>query len=148
MADEFDFAGHSPTAATAQHSGGAAAAIGRVLAKLRGTSKATHLKTLAGLLEGLPQDAASLGPGSERDALLERLAEHAILHAKQRDVRMYAAACFAQLLRIYAPERPYEEKVLEVRVWAGAGGLCAWRWGAGGAHNRSCTFWGWSWRAL
>lgn len=89
--------------------------IGRCVAKLKGSSRNSQLRVLAGLLEQLPQDVEALGPHSAREALLKALHDTAILHSKQKDVRMYAAACFAQLLRIYAPETPYEEqKQLEV----------------------------------
>jgi hypothetical protein len=90
--------------------------IARCVAKLKGSSRNSQLKVLAGLLEQLPQDVKALGPHPAREALLKALHNTSILHSKQKDVRMYAAACFAQLLRIYAPETPYEEqKQLEVR---------------------------------
>lgn len=90
--------------------------IGRCVAKLKGSSRNSQLRVLAGLLEQLSQDVEALGPHLAREALLKALHDTAILHSKQKDVRMYAAACFAQLLRIYAPDTPYEEqKQLEVR---------------------------------
>lgn len=88
--------------------------IARCVPKLKGNSRNTQLKVLAGLLDKLPQDVASLGPGSTRDAMLGCLADRSILHSKLKDVRMYAAACFAQLLRIYAPDVPYGDRELEV----------------------------------
>lgn len=90
--------------------------IARCVAKLKGSSRNSQLRVLAGLLDQLPQDVNALGPAKDRDVLLDSLCEKAILHSKQKDVKMYAAACFAQLLRIYAPETPYEDKQLEVSV--------------------------------
>jgi hypothetical protein len=136
--DEFDFVGGGDSPAAA---GGAGQDVSRQVArcvpKLRGSSKASQLKVLAGLLEQVPQDVASLGPGSARDALLEALSERPILHSKQKDVRMYAAACYAQLLRIYAPDTPWgDDKQLEVRcgvVWVGG-----WGGGRSSEQQRCC----------
>lgn len=88
--------------------------IARCVSKLKGSSRTSQLRVLAGLLEQLPQDVEALGPSQAREVLLGALADKAVLHSKQKDVRMYAAACFAQLLRIWAPETPYEDKQLEV----------------------------------
>lgn len=88
--------------------------IARCVSKLKGSSRTSQLRVLAGLLEQLPQDVEALGPSQARGVLLDALCDKAILHSKQKDVRMYAAACFVQLLRIWAPETPYEDKQLEV----------------------------------
>jgi sister-chromatid-cohesion protein PDS5 len=93
--------------------------IARCVSKLKGSSRHSQLRVLAGLLEQLPQDLGALGSAKAREVLLESLSDRAILHSKQKDVRMYASACFAQLLRIYAPETPYDDKQLEVRLAAG-----------------------------
>lgn len=93
--------------------------IARCVSKLKGSSRHSQLRVLAGLLEQLPQDLGALGSAKAREVLLESLGDRAILHSKQKDVRMYASACFAQLLRIYAPETPYDDKQLEVRLAAG-----------------------------
>jgi hypothetical protein len=90
--------------------------IARCVSKLKGSSRNSKLRALAGLLEQLPQDVGALGSSKARDVLLESLCDKTILHSKQKDVRMYAAACFAQLLRIYAPDTPYDDKQLEVRA--------------------------------
>lgn len=88
--------------------------IARCVSKLKGSSRNSQLRVLAGLLEQLPQDVQTLGSSQAREVLLDALSDKAILHSKQKDVRMYAAACFAQLLRIFAPETPYADKQLEV----------------------------------
>lgn len=97
--------------------------IARAVAKLKGSSKNSQLRVLAGLLEQLPQDVQALGSAKAQQVLLDALSDRAILHSKQKDVRMYAAACFAQLLRIYAPETPYQDdKQMEV----GGSSWCSW----------------------
>lgn len=88
--------------------------IARCVSKLKGSSRNSQLRVLAGLLEQQPQDVGALGSSKARDVLMESLCDKAILHSKQKDVRMYAAACFAQLLRVYAPDTPYDDKQLEV----------------------------------
>jgi hypothetical protein len=93
--------------------------VARCVSKLKGSSRHSQLRVLAGLLEQLPQDVGALGSAKAREVLLESLSDRAILHSKQKDVRMYASACFAQLMRIYAPETPYDDKQLEVRFAAG-----------------------------
>lgn len=35
---------------------------------------------------------------------------------KDKDVRLQAACCLADIIRLFAPEAPYDEKQLEVRV--------------------------------
>lgn len=106
MGDAYEFAAEQHDSQAKQ--------IARCVSKLKGSSRNSQLRVLAGLLEQLPQDAAALGSAKAREALLHCLSDRGVLHSKQKDVRMYAAACFAQLLRIYAPETPYEEKQLEV----------------------------------
>ncbi len=43
--------------------------------------------------------------------------DHDILTTKRslQDVRLYAARCLSQLLRVFAPESPYDDDTLEVR---------------------------------
>lgn len=72
-----------------------------------------NLKLLAGALEKLPQDVASLG--SAGAGLGGLLLDKRILNSKHKDVKMYAAVVLVHLLRIYAPETPYEDdKDMEV----------------------------------
>jgi hypothetical protein len=120
MADAYTYAAEhdSQEQDEAEH----AKQIARCVAKFKGSSRSSQLRTLAGLLEQLPQDVEALGSSKARDVLLEALSDRSILHSKQRDVRMYAAACFTQLLRIYAPDTPYDDKQLEVGVQEQGGG--------------------------
>ena len=119
MADAYEFAAEQHDSQEMQDM---AKQISRCAAKLKGSSRNSQLRVLLGLLERLPQDVSAMGSAKVRDALLDSLHDRAILHSKQKDVRMYAAACFAQLLRIYAPERPYDDKQLEVRGMVEGGG--------------------------
>lgn len=116
MADAYEFTAEQQDSQERKQT---ARQIARCVPKLKGSSRNSQLRVLLKLLDQLPQDAAGLGTATEREALLECLHDRAILHSKQKDVKMYAAACFAQLLRIYAPDTPYEDKQLEVCVQLG-----------------------------
>jgi sister-chromatid-cohesion protein PDS5 len=105
MADAYDFAEHDGED------------LGRAVTKLRSNLKSRdvvlkHLKLAAGVIEKAPQDVAALGSAGAGLAAL--LINKNILGSKHKDVRMYAAVCLAHMLRIYAPETPYEDKELEV----------------------------------
>ncbi len=68
------------------------------------------LKQLLGILERVPQEVAVLGRAKgELAKLLGSITCHA-----DKDVKLYAAACHAQQMRIYAPDTPYEDEQLQV----------------------------------
>lgn len=105
MADAYDFAEHDGED------------LARAVSKLRSNLKSRdvvlkHLKLAAGVLEKAPQDVAALGSAAAGLAAL--LIDKHILGSKHKDVRMYAAVCLAHMLRVYAPDTPYEDKELEV----------------------------------
>ncbi|WIA29168.1 hypothetical protein OEZ86_011679 [Tetradesmus obliquus] len=104
MADAYDFAEHDGED------------LARAVSKLRSNLKSRdvvlkHLKLAAGVLEKAPQDVAALGSAAAGLAAL--LIDKHILGSKHKDVRMYAAVCLAHMLRVYAPDTPYEDKELE-----------------------------------
>jgi hypothetical protein len=72
------------------------------------------LKALGSTLEALPQDMDALGRGAadELPGTLFRLASHS-----DKDVKLSAAVCIVNMLRIWAPATPYEDEPerLEVR---------------------------------
>lgn len=51
---------------------------------------------------------------TEFDGFSASLACSFVFHHKDKDVKSYAACCFADILRIYAPEPPYNEEQLKV----------------------------------
>jgi len=71
-----------------------------------------QLKLAAQALEHLPQEVSVLG--SARQVLEEVLVDKHVLGSKHKDVRMYLAVCLAHMLRIYAPDTPWEDSRLEV----------------------------------
>ncbi len=76
------------------------------------TVASIHRQTLHGELSELEQetvDAKSLG------AVRKDLIHTSILLHKDRGVRVYAACCLADLLRLYAPDAPYTAAELRVR---------------------------------
>ena len=76
------------------------------------------LKELADVLQKFPQDLQALGSTAKQ--LVAALAQKAVLQHTDKDVKLYAAYCFAQLLRIYAPDVPYEDKRIQLvssRAW-------------------------------
>ncbi|KAG2444766.1 hypothetical protein HXX76_001510 [Chlamydomonas incerta] len=68
------------------------------------------LKQLRTALEGLPQDVQSLGGAQE--TLPGLLLQHATSANADKDVRMYGAICLVQLMRVFAPELPYDDDQL------------------------------------
>jgi hypothetical protein len=78
------------------------------------------LKAAAGALEQAPQDAGALG--GELPPLASALSARAITQHADADVRLVAAYCLTHVLRIYAPEVPYDDAKLEV---VGVGGRAA-----------------------
>lgn len=91
--------------------------LARYVHKLRSNLKSRDtvvkfLKLIAHSLEASPQDVSSLGPAQQ--TLEEVLIDKNIINSKHKDVRIFAAACMAHMLRIYAPETPYEDRYLEV----------------------------------
>lgn len=97
---------------------GEAESLVRNVQKLRSNLKSKDtvvkcLKLIAHSLEALPQEVSSLS--SAKQTLEEVLIDKTVLNSKHKDVKVYAAACMAHMLRIYAPETPYEDRYLEVR---------------------------------
>ena len=52
--------------------------------------------------------------------MTQDLVDMKVLHHKDKDVRLMASCCLAEVLRIYAPEAPYDSAELVVRHrWCG-----------------------------
>ncbi|ORX33887.1 armadillo-type protein [Kockovaella imperatae] len=68
-----------------------------------------RLKTLHQKLSTLEQD---LTDKKSLDPICRPLIHNTILHHKDRGVKAYAACCLADLLRLYAPDAPYNEREL------------------------------------
>ncbi|GJJ73906.1 sister chromatid cohesion protein PDS5 [Entomortierella parvispora] len=69
------------------------------------------LKELQGELKSLEQegvDTSSITP------IAKQLIDSTVVNHKDRGVRIYAACCIADILRLYAPEAPYTEKNLKI----------------------------------
>ncbi|KAI8467337.1 MAG: armadillo-type protein [Monoraphidium minutum] len=64
------------------------------------------LKQLASILESTSQEPGALGPAREDvpRAIL------ALLHHSDKDVKLYLAACIVHMLRIWAPQTPYDDE--------------------------------------
>ena len=92
--------------------------LARLAAKLAGATKkdalAKLLKQAGDLLEKAPQDV-SAALGDAGDDLAAALARPAILQHADKDVRLHAGFCLAHLLRVWAPEVPYDDDQLAVR---------------------------------
>lgn len=71
------------------------------------------LKQLVSILEACTQDVEALGRGKDE---LPRTVLHLLQHA-DKDVKLYLAVCIVNMLRIWAPETPYDgdPENLEVR---------------------------------
>ncbi|KAG2501809.1 hypothetical protein HYH03_000309 [Edaphochlamys debaryana] len=69
------------------------------------------LKPLYAALEGLPQEVEMLG--SAKESLPPLLLQHATAKQADKDVRLYGALCIVHVLRVYAPETPYDDEQLK-----------------------------------
>ncbi|GFR39818.1 hypothetical protein Agub_g310, partial [Astrephomene gubernaculifera] len=70
------------------------------------------LKQLRTALEALPQDVEALGAAKE--ILPQQLYQHATHERADKDVRLYSAACLVHLMRVFAPDIPYDDEELKV----------------------------------
>lgn len=110
MADPYAYEGDAGGA-------GGLAGLGPLCARLaegRGSKSALarDLKQLWSLLEGAPQDVDALGRAKAE--LPPTISD--LLAATDKDVRLYLALCIVQMLRIWAPEVPWEDaERVEVR---------------------------------
>lgn len=123
--DQYDFEGQA-----------GAEELARLAAKLAGATKkdalAKLLKQAGDLLEKAPQDV-SAALGDAGDDLAAALARPAVLQHADKDVRLHAGFCLAHLLRVWAPEVPYDDEQLAVReqwcflwrLYLARGGACA-----------------------
>ncbi|KAF5826296.1 hypothetical protein DUNSADRAFT_3711 [Dunaliella salina] len=68
------------------------------------------LKQLSSTLEAGPQETSALG--GQGEPIANSLLDSAILGHADKDVKLSAACCIVQLLRIYAPETPYGDEQL------------------------------------
>lgn len=66
---------------------------------------------LQGELKGLAQEAVET---STLTPITKQLIDSAIVNHKDRGVRIYAACCIADMLRLLAPDAPYSESKLKV----------------------------------
>jgi hypothetical protein len=108
MEDPYDFVNHG-----AQPQG--VAALCKRVASAKGKDALIKgLKQLASILEEAPQDLGSLGRAAAAE--LPRTAA-SLLHHGDKDVRLYTAVVVVHMLRIWAPDTPFEgePEALEVR---------------------------------
>jgi sister-chromatid-cohesion protein PDS5 len=71
------------------------------------------LQKLSEVLEQHDQDHDET---SSLDEIAAALIQASILKHQKEEVRLLAALCLADIIRIYAPEAPYDATQLEVRV--------------------------------
>ncbi|KIZ01094.1 putative Sister chromatid cohesion like protein PDS5 [Monoraphidium neglectum] len=64
------------------------------------------LKQLVSILESAPQDVEALGRGG--DELPRTVAS--LLHHSDKDVKLYVAVCVVNMLRIWAPDTPFDDE--------------------------------------
>lgn len=50
----------------------------------------------------------------EIEPLSDALVQHNLLHHNDKDVRLLVAACFCEIIRVLAPNPPYNDKTLKV----------------------------------
>ena len=60
------------------------------------------------------QEADQIEGATQFDTVAASLGSHFILKHKDKEVRAYAACCLADILRIYAPDAPYDSDQLRV----------------------------------
>jgi sister-chromatid-cohesion protein PDS5 len=64
-------------------------------------------------LSELEQDA---NQSKDLESCAAALVQDAIINHKEKDVKIFAACCLADVIRIYAPEAPYDDNQLQVRL--------------------------------
>jgi hypothetical protein len=74
------------------------------------------LKQLVSILESAPQDVEALGRGG--DELPRTVAS--LLHHSDKDVKLYVAVCVVNMLRIWAPDTPFDDEPDNLEVRRGA----------------------------
>jgi hypothetical protein len=77
-----------------------------------------HLKDACHVLERMPQDVQALGAAEQQ--LPAVLGQKHVLQHTDKDVKMYTAACVAQMLRIWAPDLPFDDRQMQVGPAAAA----------------------------
>ena len=75
----------------------------------------TFPEGLSQYLKDLEQDESERRD-KNLDSVASALVHSSIMQNKDKDVRLQAACCLADIIRLFAPEAPYDEKQLEVRV--------------------------------
>jgi len=97
-----------------------AAAVRKLRAAKSKDALAKALKQTAALLERAPQDSEALG--ACRAELAAALGDGALAEHADRDVRLCAALCAVHVLRVCAPDVPFEDDalpgVLRLLLWA------------------------------
>ncbi|KNC87110.1 hypothetical protein SARC_00785 [Sphaeroforma arctica JP610] len=75
-------------------------------------SKDELLKRLKALLVDLQKQKQHETVSSEIAHFAETLVDTSLLKHKDKDVKIYVACCLAEVLRLYAPQTPYNDEVL------------------------------------
>eukprot|EP01135_Chromosphaera_perkinsii_P007059 Nk52_evm2s683 gene=Nk52_evmTU2s683 len=90
-------------------SGKTEARLKPITGKLTRDELLRRLKALCNHLQEYNQDGEMAGIGGYASAV----AQPAVMKHKDKDVRLVAACCFADILRIYAPDPPYTQEQLK-----------------------------------
>ncbi|GLC58277.1 hypothetical protein PLESTB_001340900 [Pleodorina starrii] len=86
--------------------------LARMLRVAKGKdAKIKLLKQLASALEEAPQDVSALG--GAKDTLPLQLLEDAADEQADKDLRLYGARCIVHVMRVYAPDTPYNDDQLK-----------------------------------
>lgn len=67
-------------------------------------------------LKDRPQDESET-PNKDIESVAGALVYSTIIQNKDKDVKLQAACCLADIIRLFAPQAPYNEKQLEVRIF-------------------------------
>ncbi len=57
------------------------------------------------------------GQAKNLSSVAAALVHSSVIHNKDKDVKLQAACCLADIIRLFAPEAPYDEKQLEVNIY-------------------------------
>jgi sister-chromatid-cohesion protein PDS5 len=74
-------------------------------------------------LKDLDQEEVNKKKLAELDPIAAALVTDTLLKNKDKDVRLQTACCLADIIRLYAPDAPYDESQLEVLFFFPSGNL-------------------------
>jgi hypothetical protein len=77
------------------------------------SNSALNLQQASGLLAELGQ-VASASVKNTIKPFVEAVGQQSIVRHKDRDVKLLAASCISEVLRLCAPDAPYEDPTLKV----------------------------------